>query len=214
MAVSEIPINLVYEDAISGAVLEKILIYVNTDYMNYIIGFHLSRNGFGYIKKNIKGFNQAAQGSPYLVLTDLDRADCPITLIRDWLGGQPKHPNLLFRIAVREVESWLLADFRAFSQFFGVDVAKIPRNPDRIEDPKQDLINLVRKSKKKNLRQAIVPDRGSTAKVGKDYNAPLLRFVSEQWRVRDAMNQSESLKRTVLALENFGEHFLQSDRSV
>ena len=197
---SSTPINLVYEDVLSGAVLEKILDHVEAD---YVVGLRLSKNGFGYIKKNIRGFNKAAQGSPYLVLTDLDQTDCPITLIQDWLGGQPKHPNLLFRIAVREVESWLLADSRAFSDFFAVDLAKVPQNPDQVDDPKRDLINLVRTSKQKDLRQAIVPEKGSTAKVGKDYNAPLLKFISQQWRVREAMNQSKSLQRTVFALEAF-----------
>ena len=144
-----IPINLVYEDVISGAILEKILCNVDA---NYTVGLRLTRNGFGYIKKNIQGFNKAAQGSPYLVLTDLDQADCPITLINNWLGGQAKHPNLIFRIAVREVESWLMADSKAFSDFFAVSGAKIPKNPDQILDPKRDLINLVRKSKNRKLR--------------------------------------------------------------
>ncbi|MFO8040777.1 MAG: hypothetical protein R6U67_15180 [Sodalinema sp.] len=197
---SSTPINLVYEDVLRGAVLDKILAHVEAD---YVVGLRLSKNGFGYIKKNIRGFNKAAQGSPYLVLTDLDQTDCPITLIQDWLGGQPKHPNLLFRIAVREVESWLLADRRAFSDFFAVDLAKVPQNPDLVDDPKRDLINLVRTSKQKDLRQAIVPEQGSTAKVGKDYNAPLLKFISQPWRVREAMNQSKSLQRTVFALEAF-----------
>ncbi|TAN95639.1 MAG: DUF4276 family protein [Phormidium sp. SL48-SHIP] len=197
---SSTPINLVYEDVLRGAVLDKILAHVEAD---YVVGLRLSKNGFGYIKKNIRGFNKAAQGSPYLVLTDLDQTDCPITLIQDWLGGQPKHPNLLFRIAVREVESWLLADRRAFSDFFAVDLAKVPQNPDQVDDPKRDLINLVRTSKQKDLRQAIVPEQGSTAKVGKDYNAPLLKFISQPWRVREAMNQSKSLQRTVFALEAF-----------
>lgn len=200
MVVSSTPINLVYEDVLRGAVLDKILAHVEAD---YVVGLRLSKNGFGYIKKNIRGFNKAAQGSPYLVLTDLDQTDCPITLIQDWLGGQPKHPNLLFRIAVREVESWLLADRRAFSDFFAVDLAKVPQNPDQVDDPKRDLINLVRTSKQKDLRQAIVPEQGSTAKVGKDYNAPLLKFISQPWRVREAMNQSKSLQRTVFALEAF-----------
>ncbi|OAB57748.1 hypothetical protein AY600_14225 [Phormidium willei BDU 130791] len=84
-----IPINLVYEDVISGTILEKILCNVDAE---YAVGLRLTRNGFGYIKKNIQGFNQAAQGSPYLVLTDLDQVDCPITLINNWLGGQAKHP--------------------------------------------------------------------------------------------------------------------------
>ncbi|MDF2210039.1 hypothetical protein L1F28_15070 [Arthrospira platensis NCB002] len=42
----------------------------------------------------------------YLVLTDLDKSECPLAIINEWLKSQPKHPNLLFRVAVKEVESW------------------------------------------------------------------------------------------------------------
>ena len=79
-----IPINLAVEDPLSEAVLRTILHQSNR---RYIVGNCYSKNGFGYLKKNIKGFNNAAKGTPYIVLTDLDRAECPQDPLRVRCGG-------------------------------------------------------------------------------------------------------------------------------
>jgi hypothetical protein len=63
-----IPINLAVEDPLSEAVLRTILHQSNR---RYIVGNCYSKHGFGYLKKNIKGFNNAAQGTPYIVLTHI-----------------------------------------------------------------------------------------------------------------------------------------------
>jgi len=68
-----IPIHIAVEDPLSEAVLRKILICSNRP---YIVGSCFNRGGFGYLKKNIRGFNNAAKGTPFLVLTDLDRTEC------------------------------------------------------------------------------------------------------------------------------------------
>jgi len=196
---TDIPINLVFEDVLSEAVLKKML---KQSQRPFSVGHCLNQRGNDKIKKNISGFNNAAKGMPYLVLTDLDNADCPLVILSEWLT-QPKHPNLLFRIAVKEVEAWLLAHREAFAQFLGISVDLIPGDADRIPDPKQCLINLAKKSKKRNLREAIVPERNSTAKIGKDYNRPLIEFVNESWQVASAQTNSPSLKRAMNALINF-----------
>ncbi|MGL5065102.1 MAG: hypothetical protein ACRC62_34470, partial [Microcoleus sp.] len=102
---TDIPINLVFEDALSEAVLKQML---KQSERPFSVGNCLNQRGYGKIKKIIGGLNHAAKGMPYLVLTDLDNAECPLEIIFEWLS-QPKHPNLLFRIAVKEVEAWLLA---------------------------------------------------------------------------------------------------------
>ncbi len=194
-----IPITLAVEDDLSEAVLRAILCQSNR---NFIVGRCLKKQGSGYLKRNISGLNQAAQGSVYLVLTDLDRSPCPLALMTNWLP-QPKHPNLIFRVAVREVESWVLADRNAFAQFLGINVGQIPPDLDAISDPKQLLINLARKSRKRKLKDAIIPASGSTAKVGKDYNGPLVQFVKQRWDARVASTQSRSLDRAVQAIAQF-----------
>jgi len=53
--------------------------------------------GFGYLKKMINGFNNAAKTAPVLVLTDLDMSECPPTLIQNWLKVR-KHHNPPYNI--------------------------------------------------------------------------------------------------------------------
>ncbi len=196
---TDIPINLVFEDALSEAVLKQIL---KQSQRPFSVGHCLNQRGYGKIKKIISGLNHAAKGMPYLVLTDLDNAECPLVILSEWLT-QPKHPNLLFRIAVKEVEAWLLAHREAFAEFLGISVDLIPGNADRIPDPKQLLINLARRSRKRNLRDAIVPEPNSTAKIGKDYNGQLIQFVNKSWQVASAQTNSPSLERTMNVLINF-----------
>jgi hypothetical protein len=196
---TDIPINLVFEDALSEAVLKQML---KQSQRPFSVGQCLNQRGYGKIKKIISGLNYAAKGMPYLVLTDLDNAECPLVIISEWLT-QPKHPNLLFRIAVKEVEAWLLAHRAGFAQFLGISVDNIPGDADLIPDPKQLLINLARRSRKRKLQDALVPDRNSTAKIGKDYNRPLIEFVNESWQVASAQTNSPSLKRAMNALINF-----------
>lgn len=79
---SNIPINLAVEDDLSEVVLKQMLIQSQR---SFIVGDCLKKRGFGYLKKNITGLNKAAQGMPYLVLTDLDKASCPLEIISTWL---------------------------------------------------------------------------------------------------------------------------------
>ena len=191
-----IPTNLAVEDDLSEAILRKIL------HDMYAVGDCYLRGGFGYLKKNIAGFNNAAKSMPFLVLTDLDLCECAPTLLNEWLLVPCDH-NLLFRVAVREVESWVIVGTDRFARFLGIRRTLVPTHVDRIDNPKECLINLTRKSRKRNLREDIVPTEGSTAKQGPDYNGRLISFVEEFWNPYDAMRNSPSLERTIKAVENF-----------
>ncbi|PIG93111.1 hypothetical protein [Gloeocapsopsis sp. IPPAS B-1203] len=196
---TDIPINLAVEDDLSEAVLKEIL---KQSQRPFSIGTCLKHRGYGYLKKILPGINHAAKGSPYLVLTDLDKNECPLALIAEWLS-HPKHPNLIFRVAVTEVEAWLLAHREAFAQFLGISVDLIPDDVDSIPEPKQLLIELTKKSKKRYLRDAIVPAKNSTAKIGKDYNGQLIQFINQNWRSEMAKTHSRSLERAVNAIVHF-----------
>ena len=193
---SPIPINIAVEDDLSEAVLRKIL------QDRYDVGDCYQKRGFGYLKKNIRGFNNASKGMPYIVLTDLDMGECAPTLIEKWLQV-PIHHNMLFRVAVREVESWVLADRDRFAKFLGIRKTLVPVNVGAIDDPKKCLINIARKSRKRNLREDIVPTERSTAKQGPDYNGRLISFVKEFWNPYEAMHNSPSLERAIKAVETF-----------
>lgn len=200
-----IPINLVIEDTLSEVVLCQLLGQLRK---KYEIGNRYGRTGATYIKRRIQNFNQAAKGMPYFVLVDQDNALCPSRLINDWLP-YPRHNNLIFRIAVREVESWILAHRTALARFLGIQTDKIPEVTDSILDPKQFLINLARTSPFARLREAMVPRALSTAKVGPGYNSELTSFLVNQWKLKAAIEHSPSLKRAVKQLDQFKPKFNQ-----
>jgi hypothetical protein len=194
-----IPVNLVVEDELSEAVVRRVLQQVR---VGYAVGTCYRPGGFGYIRRKIRAFNQAARHCPYLVLTDLDKGECAPALIERWLNEAP-HPNLLFRVAVREVESWLLADAKGFARFLGISAQHVPSDPDGLPDPKRRLIELARLSRRRDLRDSIVPRHGSTATVGPDYNGCLAGFVAGNWNSVKAAARSDSLRRFRSAVQSF-----------
>ncbi len=197
---ADIYVNLVFEDGLSGAVLQRLL---DSSRQTYSVGLRYNSGGFGWIKKRINGFNHAAKGMPYVVLTDLDVSECAPALINDWLDG-PRHPNLLLRIAVREVESWLLACRPTFAAFLGIQEDRIPIDVDAIDSPKEFIVNLAKRSRKRGMRSDIVPAGDSTARVGPAYNGRLMHFVETDWDPTLAKQNSPSLQRAMQALDVFG----------
>ena len=170
------------------------------DYKFVVSGCYC-RGGYNYIKKNIKGFCLASKGIPFFVLADLDRYDCPASLIFDWLGGEVQQ-NCLFRIAVREVEAWLLADKKGFAEYVGVSEVILPRNPEAEDNPKHSLIEIVRRSRRREVKGDVIPVN-QYARVGPNYNDRLSEFVAKYWDVNLAMKNSDSLRRAYNKLRGF-----------
>ena len=197
--IDTIPIILAVEDLLGEVFAQELLKGFGR---KFTVGNCLGHKGFGYLKKNVGAFNKSAKGIPILVLTDLDRGKCAPLLIAEWLPN-PKHNNLIFRVAVREIESWLLADRDNVAKFLGVSLSDLPLNPDEILDPKKLVINIAKKSRKRNVRKAIVPARKSTAKIGPDYNGMLSFFVQSDWSLNNAIKFSPSLSRAYEAIKAF-----------
>jgi len=191
-------LTLVYEDDLSESVMIRIL---KNFPEKYEIAGNYSGNGFGYLKTNIKGFNQASVVNPHFLLTDLDNYECPMELRNDWFHFELS-PNFIFRIAVREVESWLLADRDGLSRFLNVSLVNFPTNPDNEPDPKNTLIQLAKRSKKRTIREDIVPIN-QNAKIGPNYNGCLSEFVFNSWDIENGVLHSESLKRAYEKLRDF-----------
>jgi hypothetical protein len=158
-------------------------------------------NGYGYIKKNLTGFNKAASGVPLFVLCDLV-GNCPVTQIKKWLPFK-RNPNLIFRIAIKESESWILADRDEFAAFLGISKSLIPSETDKIINPKELLIKLASKSHRKELRLAIVPKSNSTATIGPDYNSRLSEFINNSWDPNRASQHSVSLNRAIRSIQTY-----------
>ena len=78
-------------------------------------GHIYGKKGKSYLHASISGYNNAAKFRPWIVLVDLDHdADCAPELCRNWIGVKAAH--LCFRVAIRAVESWLLADRESIAQ--------------------------------------------------------------------------------------------------
>jgi hypothetical protein len=193
-----IPLAIAFEDALSESVISKVVAYANAE-IQITLKYH--SRGFGNLKKNILAFNNAAKGSPHLVLTDLDRYACAPELIGDWMGRERLSKFMLFRVACVEVESWLLADRHEIASFFGVSEMKVPIDPDTIEDGKVEIFKLARQCRRKGLKKDILPRLGSRATIGPGYNDRLCDFVERFWMIDTARKNSDSLARTIKSLE-------------
>ncbi len=134
------------------------------------------------------------------MLTDLDQCPCASALITDWMGNVRRHHKLLLRVAVREVEAWLLADPQPLANFLNVSASRIPTAPDQLPDPKRTLVQLARRSRTRSIRMDIAPAEGSTATQGPNYNGALRPFVENEWNPQQARISSPSLDRAIRAI--------------
>lgn len=154
------------------------------------------RAGKSWIAGNIARYNEAAQRSPWLVLRDLDMdAPCAPELVRNLLPVRVK--GMTFRVPVRTVESWLLADAQALASSFGLNTASMPAVPDDLDDPKQAMVHLLAGSRTRQVRQTMVrEERHGTWKPGPLYSADLAQFVTRIWDPDRASQLSPSLRRS------------------
>lgn len=196
-----IDIAVATEDALSEAVAVALLRQSGREFR---VRQRLRRRGFGYLKSRVRAFNaMATHVLPVFLLTDLDRHPCAPALRQEWLPG-PLSERLLFRVAVREVESWLIADPEGLAEFLGISPAKIPPAPDQLAEAKASLLALVKKSRKRTLRTEILPPPGGAAPVGLGYNLQWRRFVRDHWSAGRAAEHSPSLERARLRIQEFG----------
>ena len=86
-----------------------------------------------------------------------------------------------------------------------IPLNKVPLKPEMEMDPKQTLINLARRARKKRLASDIVPAIGSKAQIGPLYNVRMSEFVIHQWDIQRASESSESLKRAMRRIDEFNE---------
>jgi len=160
------------------------------------------RNGKSHLHRRLPSYNQAARFSPWIVLVDLDLdAECAPPFRESWL---PKPAdNMCFRVAVRAVESWLMADKERFARFLAVDIARIPREVEAVVHPKIAVVELAKRSRKREIREDMAPRAASGRVVGPAYTARLIEFILDSkigWRPDVAAENSQSLKRCLRCL--------------
>lgn len=157
------------------------------------------RDGKPALRKRIRGYNDAAYYAPWVVLVDLDNdADCAPPMCSAWVPIPA--PNLCFRIAVREVEAWLMADKQTLARYLSVKAGNVPAEPERLERPKDAMVNLARGSRSRDIRHDIVPRKNGGRRVGPAYASRLVEYVQERWRPEVAAEHAESLRRAINCL--------------
>jgi|WetSurMetagenome_2_1015567.scaffolds.fasta_scaffold143412_2 hypothetical protein len=191
-------IDIVFEDQLSEAVLCRLLEY---SHQKIVIHQKIPGNGCDYIKRRIPAYLAASRIIPFVILLDSDKEDCAKRMLDELVPIERRHDGFLLRIAVREVESWLLADHHGFGKFLGISPALIERQPDTLDKTKEYLIDLARRSRKRDILEGIVPQFGTSAKQGPRYNQVLQPFVRNIWNIPSAAKRSESLRRSLDAIK-------------
>jgi hypothetical protein len=160
------------------------------------------RSGKAHLLQRLNGYNQAAHVSPWIVLVDLNHdAECAPPLRTSWLPNAA--PFMCFRIAVRTVEAWLIADHERVARFLGVGAARVPRNSESLADPKHTMVEIAQLSRRREIREDMVPRSGSGRLVGPAYTSRLIEFVADSgagWRPDVAAKSSDSLNRCLNCL--------------
>jgi hypothetical protein len=192
------PINVLVEGVTDEVVVRRLLEYVGLP-----CGTVYGREGKGALLQRILNYNQAARFRPWLVVIDLDRdTECAPPFLRSTLPNPAA--GMRFRVAVRAIEAWIMADAERLAAFLGIRAARIPSDPDAELDPKRTLISLARRSRRRAIREDIVPREGSGGRVGPGYAGCLIEFVmaaEQSWRPEVAVQRSDSLQRCVEALK-------------
>ncbi len=185
--------------AVEGPVDEAVLRKVLNQAGATLYPIHVT-NGKQELLRRLPGFNRAARSAPWVVLVDLDRsADCAPPARLNWLPDPA--PLMCFRIVVRAVEAWLLADRTAIAGYLGVPVARIPADPERLDDPKQTLVNLARRSSRREIREGLVPRPESGRQVGPTYTSHMIEYAQTAWRPEVAEQTADSLRRLRMRLD-------------
>jgi hypothetical protein len=192
-------IYIATEDALSESVVDRL---IGDENHGINVSVKLRRNGKEYLHEKFPDLLKLAHNIPVILLVDLDNIECPATLISSWNRSGNIPGKMLFRVAVREIETWLLADRKGFANFSRVPLSKIPENPESLPDSKTTLINIIRHYSSKEVKADIVPNVKSTAKQGMRYNERLISFVRDSWSPERAAKISDSLNRMRLRMHN------------
>lgn len=183
-----ISISAAVEGLIDEAVLRRLIRETRKATLDSVYG----KSGKDQIRNNLQGYNNATKFSPWILLVDLDQdEDCAPLFRAQWLSDPA--PYLCFRVAVREVEAWMMADRERLARFLSISESRIPRDPESLGNPKRQLVNLARNSKKRAIREDMVPRPESGRDVGPAYTSRLIEFMQDErngWRPGVAAQQA------------------------
>jgi len=199
------PICVAVEGMTDEAVVKRLF-----DHFQLPLGPVHPTGGKENLRKKISAYNKAAAFYPWFVLVDLNQeAPCAPGLRKQWLP----HPNqsMYFRVAVRAVEAWLLADRESLARFLSVPVKKVPTSPDSLENPKATMIQLARQSSRREIQKDMVPTPSGGRKEGPAYASRMIEFVTYYWDIEKAKDHSPSLQRCCDSLKRLSAAIREKD---
>lgn len=188
-------ISAAVEGIVDEAVVRRLIMHAGG-----IPGSVYGKAGKAALRDRIRSYNHAARHAPWFVLVDLNGdADCAPPLRQAWLPSPA--PRLCFRIAVRQVEAWLMADREALASYLSIAPSHVPAGSEAIPNAKVVMVNLARRSRRRDVRTDMVPREGSGRSTGPAYASRLIEFVEGPWRPGEAARSAESLRRAIACLE-------------
>ena len=193
---------VVISAAVEG-VLDEVVLLRLIEGLGALSGSVYGKNGKSFLLEKLDAYNQAARFVPWVILIDLDHdADCAPAFLQSCLPNPA--PYMSFRVAVREIEAWLLADRDRLAKFLSVGASRIPHDPENLNRPKSTMVEIARHSRRRDVRENMVPRAGSGRKIGPAYTSLLIEFARDPehgWRPSIAAKSSDSLGRCILRLE-------------
>jgi len=201
----DVPICVAVEGMTDAAVVERLFTHFQLP-----LGDVHQAGGKQKLREKISGYNHAAAFYPWFVLVDLNQeAPCAPGLREQWLP----HPNqyMYFRVAVRAVEAWLLADRESLARFLSVPLEKVPTSPDSLENPKATMIQLARQSSRREIQKDMVPTPSGGRKEGPAYASRMIEFVTYYWDIEKAKDHSPSLQRCCDSLKRLSAAIREKD---
>lgn len=191
---SALPIYLVGEDDLCAALAQALVAQSGKAAR---IEHCAVTDGFGPFRARVEAMNNVAQRvMPVLMVADADQAPCPVTQLKAWLPHNPSN-RLALRLAVREAEAWAMADHEGFAEFARLSPAQLPPEPESLSNPKQVLLKLIARCKRRDLRDEMLPGKRDRSPVGLGYNIHLKDFVSHYWLAERAASRAPSLARAM-----------------
>jgi len=200
---SSVMISAAVEGMVDEAVVRKLITQAGGQ-----PGTIYGKNGKPFLRRHINSYNNAARHYPWIVLVDLDRDwECAPPLCNEWVPDPA--PYLCFRVAVREIEAWLMADADSLAAFMSIAHSRIVPDPENLLEPKAEMVNLARHSRRRDIRVDMVPREGSGRPVGPAYTSRLVEYVERRWRPEAAARRANSLRRAIICLKRIIERASQ-----
>lgn len=145
--------------------------------------------------RSAERYNEAGRHGLVIGLADLEQQPCASRQLATLKRGLSAGFKL--RLAVRMIESWIVADRAAFASFIGVPVSRVPLEPDLEVHPKRLVATLAKESKKRVIREGLAPQH-SSALVGPEFTPLMAEFVESSWDSTRARRNSPSLDRACI----------------